>query len=88
MMIAEATPSVDQAIPKPAKPPHIKGISRDRLLTLARHGFRCVYCGMDFLSSISAFYHATCDHLQPKARGGIRTPDNMVACCTTNLKHR
>ncbi len=66
--------------PRPVKPPHVPGISRDRLLVLERGGFRCAYCDADLLGSLQAFHSATCDHVWPKAHGGHGGP-NLVACC-------
>ncbi len=67
----------------PVKPRHVRGIGRQRLLALARGGFRCAYCGTDLLASITVFDGATIDHVWPKCRGGILSQDNAVACCAS-----
>ena len=63
------------------KPPHIRAINGSRLQILARDNFECQYCGLDLLRDLTTFYGATVDHVWPKARGGEKHPDNLVACC-------
>ena len=69
--------------PKPTKPLHARGVTRERLLTLARCGFRCAYCGVDLLRDVSTLHGATIDHVWPKSHGGNRSRGNVVACCYT-----
>ncbi|MGG4033269.1 HNH endonuclease [Paenibacillus cisolokensis] len=49
-----------------------------RLLILQRDGYTCRYCGR---------YGDTIDHVLPKSKGGLSTPQNCVcACSACNLK--
>ena len=52
-----------------------------------RDGFRCVYCGEQFLAE-----ELTLDHVQPRVRGGDRSEGNLVtacrACNTLKGQHR
>jgi 5-methylcytosine-specific restriction endonuclease McrA len=41
-----------------------------------RDGYRCVYCG-ELLPAEAL----TLDHVQPRLRGGDRSPGNLVAAC-------
>jgi len=43
--------------------------------------FRCVYCVFGRQSRNGAPYQATCDHVQPEARGGASVEINLVKCC-------
>jgi len=52
-----------------------------RLSVLQRDGFKCVYCGRDFLGSPDAMLLASLDHVQPRAAGGANAPANTVANC-------
>jgi uncharacterized protein YdaU (DUF1376 family) len=47
---------------------------RFRDLVLDRDGHTCVYCGA-FSVPLQL------DHVIPRSRGGVDTPDNLVACC-------
>jgi hypothetical protein len=53
-----------------------------------RAGFRCEYCGLDFLSSVNAFWSWSKDHIVPKSQEGTEDMDNLAACChvCNNLK--
>ncbi|OIO33975.1 MAG: hypothetical protein AUJ76_04405 [Candidatus Omnitrophica bacterium CG1_02_41_171] len=42
------------------------------------HDFRCVYCGLDFLSSPCAFASAVKDHFIPRKEGG----EELVSSCS------
>lgn len=52
-------------------------------------GFRCAYCGRDFLVSYDAFYSLTIDHITPTCCDGEHTFENTLVCCRTCnfLKH-
>ena len=54
---------------------------RRRVRVLRRDGYRCVYCGRDFLASVDDLFAATVDHVVSRRAGGKSTMDNMVACC-------
>ncbi len=43
--------------------------------------FRCVYCIFGRASRNGQPYRATCDHVQPEARGGAAVETNLVKCC-------
>ena len=43
--------------------------------------FRCVYCIAGRPSRNGQPYRATCDHVQPEARGGAAIEANLVKCC-------
>jgi hypothetical protein len=43
---------------------------------LARHGYRCVYCG-----ETHDAVELTVDHVQPRVKGGDHSEGNLVACC-------
>lgn len=52
-----------------------------------RDGFICQYCGR-LVKDINSeeggplpSYAATVDHVVPRSRGGLETPDNMVTAC-------
>jgi HNH endonuclease len=49
---------------------------RERILS--RDEFRCVYCAEVFPPEM-----LTLDHVQPKLRGGDRSPGNLVCACQT-----
>ena len=51
-------------------------MTRDELFE--RDGFRCVYC-----AGIFEAVDLTIDHVQPRVRGGDRSPGNLVTACTT-----
>jgi 5-methylcytosine-specific restriction endonuclease McrA len=49
-----------------------------RLLVLQRDNYICRYCGR---------FGDTIDHVMPKSKGGLSSPDNCVcACADCNLK--
>jgi 5-methylcytosine-specific restriction endonuclease McrA len=50
-------------------------VTRDELFE--RDGFRCVYC-----AGIFEAVDLTIDHVQPRVRGGDRSPGNLVTACT------
>jgi 5-methylcytosine-specific restriction endonuclease McrA len=66
-------------LPKP-----LKRLSRAqvRFIQLIRTGFKCAYCGMDFMQSFEAFSNATVDHFKPTSKGGENSPHNKLACCS------
>ena len=41
----------------------------------------CTYCGVDLLSSVSAFWSAQRDHVHTRATGGSNDTTNMVIVC-------
>lgn len=41
-----------------------------------RDGYRCVYCGEQFLAD-----NLTLDHIEPRVRGGDRSEGNLVTAC-------
>jgi 5-methylcytosine-specific restriction endonuclease McrA len=41
-----------------------------------RDGFRCVYCGGQFIAD-----ELTLDHVQPRTRGGDSSEGNLVTAC-------
>jgi 5-methylcytosine-specific restriction endonuclease McrA len=43
---------------------------------LARDGYRCVYCGLQFRPE-----ELSLDHVQPRMRGGDNTAGNLVSAC-------
>jgi 5-methylcytosine-specific restriction endonuclease McrA len=49
---------------------------RARIFMRDKH--RCVYCGKKFHES-----GLTLDHVHPKSRGGLATPENLVTSCMT-----
>jgi hypothetical protein len=52
-----------------------------KLAVLMRYGFRCVFCGLDFLSSPEAFSMHTVDHIRPKSKGGTHGQHNKQSAC-------
>ena len=80
MIVQTETPEANDR-PKPVKPPYVRGIKRETLLTLAQCNFTCQYCGRNLLRDVGTFYEATVDHVWPKSHGGRRSRDNVVAAC-------
>jgi len=50
------------------------GMRRTRILV--RDRFRCQYCG-----ARKAAHELTLDHITPRSRSGLSTPENLVAAC-------
>jgi len=48
-----------------------------------RAGFKCEYCGLDFLSSPVAYKQIQFDHIVPKRAGGADSIENLAAVCRT-----
>ena len=46
-----------------------------------RAGFRCEYCGLDFLQSPENYKLFQVDHIVPESRGGSSQPDNLAIAC-------
>jgi len=42
----------------------------------------CQYCGADLLSTFSAYWSATVDHVIAVSAGGTDDPSNLKLCCT------
>lgn len=52
-----------------------------RAVMMRDAAFRCVYCIFGRPSRNGTTYQATCDHVQPEARGGASVEVNLVKCC-------
>jgi hypothetical protein len=46
-------------------------------------GFRCAYCGLDFMSSIDAYYSFEVEHIVPLCKRGSEDLENKAAVCST-----
>ena len=56
---------------------------RIRRKVCQRHGWKCFYCGRNFLASIDEFMLLTMDHVKTRSDGGEESsPDNMVPACS------
>jgi 5-methylcytosine-specific restriction endonuclease McrA len=55
--------------------------SRQAAELLVRAGYKCEYCGLEFLASAVNYKQWQEDHLVPKAQGGDDGFENMVASC-------
>lgn len=50
-------------------------------------GWKCHYCGREFVDWADVGPHAHADHVLPQAQGGTDTLDNLVlACGDCNIK--
>jgi len=47
----------------------------------AENDFRCIYCNEKMSLSWGEEYSFSIDHVIPKSKGGLDTPDNLVFCC-------
>ena len=64
-----------------------EGWAREQVELGIRAGFRCEYCGKDFLRSTDDWYSWQRDHIVPRAKGGSdRTSNKAVACYTCNFR--
>lgn len=52
-----------------------------RVQAMERQNFCCCYCGVSFLTSLSAFISATWDHVVPISAGGSDTVTNKRLVC-------
>ena len=48
---------------------------------LERDHYRCQYCGLDGMSNFENSLIMTVDFVQPRAKKGKNTPDNLVTAC-------
>src|SRR5271165_353863 len=48
---------------------------------LERDRYCCQYCGLDGMSNFENSLIMTVDFVQPRARKGKKTPDNLVTAC-------
>jgi 5-methylcytosine-specific restriction endonuclease McrA len=48
---------------------------------LERDHYRCQYCGLDGMSNFENSLIMTVDFVQPRARHGKKTPENLVTAC-------
>ena len=48
---------------------------------LERDHYRCQYCGLDGMSSFENSLIMTVDFVQPRAKKGKKTPENLVTAC-------
>lgn len=55
---------------------HRTRIAFSRRNVFLRDGYRCMYCNMRFPPS-----ELTCDHVQPRSRGGGTNWENVVSAC-------
>jgi 5-methylcytosine-specific restriction endonuclease McrA len=68
---------------------HIIGLSRlakpltsdEGRRVLERDHYRCQYCGLDGKSNFENSLIMTVDFVQPRAKKGKKTPDNLVTAC-------
>jgi len=78
------TQEATRALPQLESRPPAQGCFRlttKRMGLLKRDGYRCVYCGRDFLASVESMLLFTVDHLIPKAAGGTAANSNLVSAC-------
>ena len=48
---------------------------------LERDQYRCRYCGLDGASNFENSLIMTVDFVHPRARKGVKAPENLVAAC-------
>jgi hypothetical protein len=83
-MIAQVTTTTDSVFVPVGRGKKLRDKARrKRLASMRLAGFRCVYCGKNLLSDLSAYRSATFDHFIPKCAGGAGNLTNCVACCQT-----
>lgn len=68
----------DGSPPLPMKPPKQITLKSLRSRVMARDKNICQYCGCALTRGVNK----TVDHVLAKARGGLSTMENLVACCT------
>jgi hypothetical protein len=56
--------------------------SKRKILVMLKLGFRCHYCGLDFLQSPEHFHLSSVDHVIPRSKGGSDSLDNLVSACS------
>jgi 5-methylcytosine-specific restriction endonuclease McrA len=53
----------------------------EALKVFKRDHFKCQYCGLDGLHHFENWLILTVDHVQPHAKGGARSMDNLATAC-------
>jgi hypothetical protein len=54
----------------------VHDVTSKRLRIFERDGFRCVYC-----ATVYPAEELSVDHVEPRRKGGDRSPGNLVTCC-------
>jgi 5-methylcytosine-specific restriction endonuclease McrA len=55
--------------------------SKEGHTILQRDHYRCQYCGLDGKNNFENSLVMTVDFIHPRARKGVKSPDNLVAAC-------